>query len=159
MYDLLKKGVEFYFGPKQIETFELLKLKLISAPILSVYRVGDETELHCDASSQGFGAVLVQRKGDRKFHPVFYYSKRTTEVEARYYSYELETLAIIYALRRFRIYLQGIQFKIVTDCNALVLTLNKKDINPQISRWALKLENFDYVTEHRPGKKCLTWMH
>lgn len=131
---LLKKGIVFSFGQKQMEAFETLKHKLIKAPVLSIYNPDDPTELHCNASSQGFGAVLLQRKADNRFHPIFYFSKRTTEVEARYHSYELETLAIIYALKRFRIYLQGIPFKIVTDCNALVMTLNRRNINPRIAR-------------------------
>lgn len=42
-------------------------------------------------------------------------SKRTTEAESRYQSLELETLSVIYALKRFKIYLQGIYFKVVTD--------------------------------------------
>ena len=153
LYALLKKGATFKFDRPQMDAFETLKRKLIESPILSIYNPGDLTELHCDASSQGFGAVLLQRKADNRFHPIFYFSKRTSEVEARYHSYELETLAIVYALKRFRIYLQGIPFKIVTDCNALVMTLNKKDINPRIARWALELQNFDYNTEHRPGKR------
>lgn len=107
---------------------------------------------NCTASSRGYGAVLLQRKSDQKFHPIFYFSKRTTEVESCYHNYELETLAIIHALRRFRVYLQGILFKIITDCNALVMTLNKKEINPRIARWALE-QNYDYKTEHRPGKR------
>jgi len=122
-------------------------------PILSIYNPGDETELHYDASSRDFGAVLLQRKSDKKFHPIFYFSRKTTEVESRYHSYELETLTIVYTLRRFRIYLQGIPFKIVTDCNTLVMTLHKKDINPRIARWALELQNYDCSTEHRPGKR------
>jgi len=153
LYDLLRKGAEFKFGTEQLKTFETLKTKLLKSPVLALYNPIDETELHCDASSAGFGAVLMQKKEDGKFHPVFYFSKRTTEVESRYHSFELETLAIIYALRRFRIYLQGIKFKVVTDCNSLIQTLNKKDINPRIARWALELQDFDYRPEHRAGTK------
>lgn len=116
LYDLTRKNAEFYFGQTERQTFETLKSRLMDAPILSLYSPRDETELHCDASAAGFGAILMQRKSDRKFHPVLYFSKRTTDREAKYHSFELETLAIIYALRRFRTYLLGIKFKIVTDC-------------------------------------------
>lgn len=123
LYDLLKKDSNFTFGDKEMATFELLKSKLIDDPILSIYGPQNVTELHCDASSHGFGAILMQRQSDGKFHPVFYYSKRTTDVESRLHSYELETLSIINALRRFRVYLLGMKFKIVTDCQSLALTL------------------------------------
>lgn len=65
----------------------------------------------------------------------------------------METLAIIFALRRFRVYLTGMRFKIVTDCRSLTQTLNKKNLNPRISRWALELQDFDYVLEHRDSKR------
>lgn len=155
LYELLRKGATFKFNQEQLDAFETLKKKLIESPVLSIYNPKDPTELHYDASSRGFGAILLQRKADNCLHPIFYFSKRATEVESRYHSYELETLAIIYALKRFRIYLQGISFKIVTDCNALVMTLKKKEINPRIARSALELQNYDYSTEHRPGKKML----
>lgn len=82
---------------------------------------------------------------------MFYFSKRTTPPESKYHSFELETLAIIYALRRFRPYLQGLRFRIITDCNSLKLTLSKKDINPRISRWVLEMQSYDYEVIHRPG--------
>ena len=153
LYDILKKNIHFKFGETELKAFELLKSKLVSAPILAINNPKYETELHCDASSLGFGSVLMQRQPDHKFHPVFYFSKRTTTTESKYHSYELEKLAIVYALRRFRIYLQGITFKIITDCNFSTMALNKKEINPRISRWALELLNYDYTTEHRPGTK------
>ena len=142
---------------KELEAFEILERKLTEAPILAIYKPHDVTELHCDACSSGFGAILMQLKVDSKFHPIFYFSKRTSEVESRYHSFELEMLAIIYALRRFRIYLHGIKLKNVTDCNSLTLALKKKEINPIIQRWAVELQNFDYTEnfDYREGKKML----
>lgn len=153
LYDLLKKGASFQMGELELKAFHDLKDALVRAPVLAVYNAKDNTELHCDASSIGFGAVLLQKKADRKLHPIFYFSKRTTSAESKYHSFELETLAIIYALKRFRNYLIGIRFKIITDCNALKLTLDKKELNPRIARWAMELQNYDYTIEHRSGGK------
>ncbi|XP_076660149.1 uncharacterized protein LOC143363456 [Halictus rubicundus] len=155
LYDLTRKDAKFQFAEKEKQAFETLKNRLLSAPILSIYSPQDETELHCYASASGFGAILLQRKADKKLHPVFYFSKRTTEIESRYHSFELETLAIASALRRFRTYLLGRKFKIVTDCQALSLTLNKKETNPRIARWVFEMQNYDYELEHRAGSRML----
>lgn len=151
LYDLLRKDTTFHFGEQENRVFEFLKKCLLDSPVLAIYSPHDETELHCDASSLGYGAILLQRKADNKFHPIFYFSKRTTDAESRYHSFELETLAIVNALKRFRVYLEGIAFKIITDCNSLTLTLGKKQLNPRIARWGLELENFNYKIEHRPN--------
>lgn len=95
----------------------------------------------------------MQRQENNKFHPIAFFSKRVTEVESKYHSYELECLSIIYALKRFHVYLYGISFTFVTDCNSLKLTLDKRDVNPRISRWAHTLQSYDFKIEHRPGSK------
>jgi len=153
LYDLLRKNVAFRFEANELHAFKKLKEKMTEAPVLAVYNPSKETELHCDTSIAGFGAVLMQRGEDTQFHPIFFFSKRTTDAESRYHSFELEMLAIIYALRRFRIYLSGIRFKIITDCNALTLAFKKKEISPRINRWILELLEYDYIAEHRPGTK------
>lgn len=71
LYDLTRKDKQFVFGSKELTTFEILKEKLVTSPILAIYDPKHETELHCAASSIGFGAILLQRKNDKKFHPVF----------------------------------------------------------------------------------------
>lgn len=153
LYNLVKKDVPFMFGKEELKAFEELRDSLTCSPILALYNPTAVTELHTDASSYGYGAILLQRSKDNLMHPVMYFSKRTTEIESRYHSYELEMIAIIYALERFRVYLQGIYFTIVTDCNAIKLAINKKDINPRISRWCLILENYNYKIEHRPADR------
>ncbi|XP_051165649.1 uncharacterized protein LOC127284304 [Leptopilina boulardi] len=62
-YDLTKTRVKFKYGESEFESFERLKNKLVKASILAIYDPDGETELHCDASALGFGAVLMQKKG------------------------------------------------------------------------------------------------
>lgn len=151
LYKLLHKDVVFNFSEKCIESFNELKKALTSAPVLAIYDPTKETELHTDASSIGFGAVLLQKQQDSKLHPVAYFSKSVSKYEANYHSYELETLAIVYALDRFHVYLSGIPFTIVTDCNSLVLTFNKRDVNSRIARWVWEFERYNYKIKHRSG--------
>jgi len=44
-------------------------------------------------------------------------------------------------------------FTIVTDCNTLVYAINKANLNPQIARWTLALQNYNFRVVHRPGEK------
>lgn len=151
LYNLLKKDAQFIFGPDQIKSFHTLKDLLVSKPVLALYSPKAETQVHCDASSYGYAGILMQKQSDLKFHPVFFYSQRTTEAESKQHSFVLELKAIVNTLNRFRVYLQGISFKIFTDCNSVAAALKKKDINPKIMRWSLILENFDFSLEHRSG--------
>lgn len=57
----------------------------------------------------------------------------------------------MYALARFRVYLVGIAFTIVTDCNSLVLTFNKRDVNSRIARWVCEFERLNFKIKHRSG--------
>ena len=153
LYALLKKGVEFNFNDDAYNAFVLLKESLSEKPILSIYSPELPTELHTDASSHGFGAILLQKQEDGRWHPVFYYSRRTSDAESRYTSYELEFLAIVYAIRRFHVYLHGVSFTIVTDCNAVKYTFAKIDIKPRVARWVAELQNYDYKIEYRSGNR------
>lgn len=153
LYRLLRKEVAFEFDDSCARAFETLKQLLTSLPVICVYDPSRETELHTDASKIGFGAVLLQRQDDNKFHPVAFFSKTASDCESRYHSYELETLAIVYALDRFRVYLTGIAFTIISDCNSLVLTFNKKDVNPRIARWVWEFQRFNFRIKHRSGDR------
>lgn len=111
-----------------------------------------ETELHCDASSIGFEAILLQKQKDSIFKPIFYFSQRTSQSESKFHSFELECLAVVYAIKRFHVYLAGKRFKVMTDCDSFWFTLNKREINPRISRWALFLQNYDFDIFHRSNR-------
>ena len=152
--DLLKKDSKFKFGEEEVNSFNQLKSLLAEKPVLQIYNPNYETELHTDASLEGYGAILMQKSpNDQNFHPTYYMSRKTTDAEKKYCSYELEALAVINAVKKFRVYLLGIRFKIVTDCSALEKTMQKKDLSTRVARWALLLQEFDYVIEHRSGTR------
>lgn len=89
----------------------MLKRELTSSPVLHIYNPTADTELHTDASTQGFGAILLQKQKSGVTAPIAYFSKTTNDAEKNYHSFELETLAIVKAIERFHVYLQGISFK------------------------------------------------
>ncbi|GFT09759.1 retrovirus-related Pol polyprotein from transposon 17.6 [Trichonephila clavipes] len=124
--DLTRKDNPFMFEQPQMEAFEKLKKSLTESPVLSIFQQGRTTELHTDASQQGYGAVLLQEAEDGKLHPVQYISQKTTPAEEKYSSYELEVLAVVNALKKFRTYLLGNHYKIITDCSAFQKTMDKK---------------------------------
>jgi len=78
-----------------------------------------QTELHTDASSIALAGILLQKQVLGSWHPIAYYSQATNLAESKYHSFELEMLAIVKAIERFHIYLYGIEFTVVTDCNKL----------------------------------------
>ncbi|GFV81309.1 retrovirus-related Pol polyprotein from transposon 17.6 [Trichonephila clavipes] len=126
--DLTRKENIFVFGAQQKEAFEKLKKIMSEGPILHIYKYGRKTELHTDACKQGYGAILLQEAKDGKLNPIYYMSKKTNTAEEKYDNYELEVLAINNALKKFRVYLLGQHFKIVTDCSAFQETMQKKRI-------------------------------
>lgn len=84
LYDLMKEGNEFNFTAIHIVAFNRLKEAIVSKPVLSIFSPIAETQLHTDASAAGFGAILVQRQMvDNQFHPVMFFSRRTSSSEAK----------------------------------------------------------------------------
>lgn len=151
--DLLRKEKEFIFQDEQKQAFQALKESLASSPVLKIFNPNLQTELHTDASSIAYSAILMQYHPDTGLHPVHYMSRKTNDAQAKYSSYELEATAIIEGVKKFHQYLFGIRFKIVTDCKAFELTLKKKDLSAKIARWVLFLNDYDFEIEHRGGTK------
>ena len=63
----------------------------------------------------------------------------------------VETLAVYMALKKLQVYLLGIKFTVVTDCSAIRATIDKKDIQPRVSRWWVYLRDYTFDIVYRPG--------
>lgn len=149
---LLKKDAQWQWSNEAFQSFETLKRCLIERPLLALYNPELDTEVHTDASSLGLGGILMQwQVSPRALKPVAYFSRQTSPEERHFHSYELETLAVVCSLKKFRSYLLGLKFTVYTDCNALRTTLTKRDLIPRIARWWLLISEYDFNIEYRPG--------
>uniref|UniRef100_A0ABD2WQH5 RNA-directed DNA polymerase n=1 Tax=Trichogramma kaykai TaxID=54128 RepID=A0ABD2WQH5_9HYME len=147
---LLKKDSKFVWGEKQQSAFDEIKTILSSRPVLIPYNAkASKTELHCDASADGLGAMLFQASADDVLHPVYAISRRTTDVERMYHSTKLELLCIVWAMERLRPLLIGIPFVVYTDCEALIYVNSLKTKKPQIED---KLNNNHIVTPEKESE-------
>lgn len=149
--DLTRKDVAWHWDVKEEESFEQLKRALIQRPVLGIYDPKNETFLHTDASKLGLAGILLQKGDNGEFKPIGYFSRKTTLDEQNYHAYELETLAVVASLQRFRVYLLGIKFTLTTDCAALRLTFSKRDLIPRIARWWIAIQEFDLEIQYKPG--------
>ena len=147
---LLKKGRKWDWGPEQQHSFEIIKEMLISAPILIRPDFEKPFEIHCDASTVGLGAILTQ-KVDRLDHVIAYASRTLTDPERNYYTTELECLAVIWAMEKFRQYVEGQEVTVITDHAAPTWLNNLKNPTGRLARWALRLLAHNIKIVHRKG--------
>jgi hypothetical protein len=95
------------------KSFQTLIRRLGDGTVLALYNQEAITELHTDASMHGIGGILLQYQKDGTLHPICYYSRQTIKAEQSYHSYELEKLAVVESMRRFRVYLLDTHFTVL----------------------------------------------
>ncbi|CAB4007683.1 Retrovirus-related Pol poly from transposon [Paramuricea clavata] len=104
------------------------------------------------------GAVLLQPGHDGALQPVAYASRTLNAAEKNYAQIERESLAIVFGVTKFRQYLLGRHFKLLTDHKPLITLLGEHKSVPQlasarIKRWSLLLAAYNYTIEFISGKE------
>ncbi|XP_073030622.1 uncharacterized protein [Primulina eburnea] len=150
MTNLLIKDVPFDFSAECVQAFQVLKEKLITAPVMIAPDWGSPFEVMCDASDTALGAVLGKKR-DKCIHVIYYASMTLSAAQLNYATTEKELLAVVFALDKFRSYLIGSEVVVHTDHSALKYLMSKKDAKPRLIRWILLLQEFDLEIIDRKG--------
>lgn len=152
MTQCLKKGSKININdPNYLNCFDKCKTLLINDPILQYPDFEKEFILTTDASNIAIGAILSQGPlGSDK--PIAYASRTLNTSETNYSTIEKELLAIVWGTKYFRPYLFGRKFKIVTDHKPLQWVMNLKEPNTRLTRWKLKLSEYNFTVVYRQGK-------
>ena len=95
-----------------------------SEPILKLPDFEKTFEVIVDACGQGIGGILQQ-----EHHPIAYESRQLHIHEKNYATYDLELLAIVHALKKWRNYLLSQVFELATDHKSLKWIFTQQNLN------------------------------
>lgn len=151
--DLLKKSKKFKWTTEAEQALEQLKSVLTSSPVLANPRYDLPFVIETDASQLAVGAALLQDHPEGK-RIIAYYSKKLSSTQRKYAATEKECLAVLLAIENFRHYVEGTNFKVITDAKSItwLFTITAANSNSRLLRWALKLQSYDFSIQYRKGK-------
>lgn len=149
---------QFYWSDEATHSFLHLKEAMIQAPVLVLPDFSLPFVLETDASATAMGAILQQRS-----HPIAFYSKVFCPRLQHASTYIRELHAITSAVRKWRHYLLGYPFIIITDHKSLKDLMSQVLQTPEQQHYLSKLLRFDYSIQYRPGSKnvaadALSWV-
>ena len=111
---LTQKKSKFEWSESCEKSFQLLKDKLTSAPVLTLPEGTEGFVVYCDASRVGLGCVLMQHG-----KVIAYVSRQLKVHEKNYPTHDLELAAVVFALKIWRHYLYGVHVDVFTDHKSL----------------------------------------
>ena len=153
--DLLKAKVTFIWSPLCQQAFENVKAILCDSPVLAAPRLDSPFKLEVDASFVGAGAVLLQEDDVAVDKPVCFFSRKFNKHQLNYSVVEKETLALIWALQQFEVYVGSGPVVIYTDHNPLTFLNSLRCANQRLIRWSLSLQAYTLDIRHIKGKDNL----
>jgi hypothetical protein len=150
MTSLLEKGRDFKWDEKCQESFDQLKKRLMSPPVLVMPDLLKGFDIYCDACGQGLGCVLTQEG-----HVIAYASRQLRKHELNYPTHDLELAAVVHALKICRHYIMGTKCQVYTDHKSLKYIFTQKDLNLRQRHWLELIKDYDLEIHYHPGKANL----
>ncbi|KAK2452021.1 putative mitochondrial protein [Trifolium repens] len=144
---LTRKGQAFVWDSLCEKSFQELKKRLTSAPVLTLPKADEPFVVYCDASLMRLGGVLMQNG-----KVVAYASRQLKVHEKNYPTHDLELAAVVFVLKIWRHYLFGSRFEVFSDHKSLKYLFDQKELNMRQRRWLEFLKDYDFKLSYHPGK-------
>jgi hypothetical protein len=147
MTRLLEKNKDLDWTEQCQTSFEELKKRLTSAPVLILPNITKKFGIYCDASRQGLGYVLMH---DGKV--VSYASRQLRKHEENYPTHDLELAVVVHALKIWMHYRIGHRCEIYSDNKSLKYIFMQNDQNLRQRQWLELIKDYDLGINYHPGK-------
>lgn len=154
LYAVSSKKKTFVWTEEMDEAFQKLKQAMSSPPVLAYPDFYKHFIVETDSPQVPIGAVLAQKGENGLVHPVQYTSRTMKSTERFYDAFKRETLAVVFALRQFRVYLLSAhQFTLIFDHRSLKDTFKKKFMYERLTRCLNFLAEYEFTIQFRSGKE------
>nr|GFC15138.1 putative reverse transcriptase domain-containing protein [Tanacetum cinerariifolium] len=144
---LMIKGEKFVWNEEREKSFEELKQRLVSAPVLTLPSGSGGFQIYSDASKKGLGCVLMQHG-----KVIAYASRQLKPYEVNYPTHDLELAVVVFTLKIWRHYLYGESYDVFTDHKSLKYIFTQRDLNMRQRRWLELLKDYDTNIQYHPSK-------
>jgi hypothetical protein len=144
-----ERAAKFVWTDIAQRAFEDLKEAVTNTCPLAFLDYAKEIFIRCDSSQFGAGAVLFQFDAQGREHPVAYASRKYTLAERNYNTFQQEASVIAWSLEKFAEFFQGHHVTVQSDHRNLAWI--KRSAMPQLTRWRIRLQDFDFKIEYLPG--------
>nr|GFA60385.1 putative reverse transcriptase domain-containing protein [Tanacetum cinerariifolium] len=135
---VMRKGEKFVCNEEREKSFEELKHRLVSAPVLTLPSGSGGFQIYSDASKKGLGCVLMQHG-----KVIAYASIQLKPYEVNYPTHDLELAAVVFALKIWRHYLYGESCDVFTDQKSIKYIFTQRELNMRQRRWLELLKDYD----------------
>ncbi|XGW15120.1 hypothetical protein V3C99_000979, partial [Haemonchus contortus] len=158
LFKLTSSKTKWYWEDEHANAFQKMKEMISSSPVLKQPRIEDARSgkhpfvIFTDASSTGIGAVLSQEHDDKFLHPIYFASKSLSKTERRYHITDLEALSVIFAIRRFHMFIYGTPTIVKTDHLPLTALFKRTNVSARVLRWSLELQRYNLQIQYIKGR-------
>lgn len=146
-----KKAKAFVWTDKCQAAFDDLKAATLDTCLLFNIDYNKPIFIRCDSSQFGAGAVLFQFDEQGRECPISYASRKYTLAERNYCTFQQEAAAVVWSLKKFSNFHQG--HHVIVQSDHKNLSWIKKTAMPQLTRWRLRLQDFDFSLEYYEGAR------
>ena len=151
LVELTKLNKPFAWSSQANESFEGLKLKLLSPPILRHPNLHEEFIIFSDSSNFSVGCTLAQKDVDDNIFAIAYASRKLNKNEQNYDIFNKELTGVVFALKQFHTYIFGRKATLIVDNRALTYLKSMREPNARQLRIILKIQQYDLKLIHKPG--------
>ncbi|MBW0554984.1 hypothetical protein O181_094699 [Austropuccinia psidii MF-1] len=118
LYKLCDEQTVYEMTEERVKAYGELKNSLNNSPFLPMPHWKLPFKLYIDACGEGLGAALhwkqiINEKPDEV--PICFISRKIKPTEARYGERQMESLCLVWALKKLHYYLDGTVFDVITD--------------------------------------------